>query len=156
MVGHSAIVPAIRNTTSIRSNARHRRRLAALAGRSIVDLVVVGDFTAWSPAASGNSRYDESGEEIKGYRKDSRSYGAKAINCRPCSIGRNHHFIQHMSRRGWPRRHDSLGGTVTLKEQRIRRNWKDVLSGQFVQIISPWDGDLIRFDFHSMYKVLGE
>ena len=127
-MGHGAAVPTIRNTASIRSNARHRGGLVTSARRSLVDLVVVGDFTAWPPAASGHSRYDESGEETKSHREDSRSHGAKATDRCPRSLGGNDHLFQHMSRRGWSHGHDSVSGTTILKEQ---RNERCPRSGQF-------------------------
>lgn len=116
-MGHGSSVPTVGNSASIRSNARHRRRLASSTRWSIVDVVVASHFAFGSAAACGNSWYHEFGEEIESDREDSRSHGAEAVDSDSCTLGRNDHFLEHMSRRGWHNRNDSLCRPTVLKKQ---------------------------------------
>lgn len=149
MVGHSAIVTAVRDPTSIRSNARHRRGLATFAGWSFVDVVVAGHFTARAPVASRDPRHDEPGKEIESHREDSGPHGAEAVDGCPGAIGRNDHFFQHMPGRRWYHGDDGIRHSAVLK-RRIR-----FLRDELFKPLTSWrtGGIQLLFDVQSTCEV---
>lgn len=136
-MGHGGIVPAVRNTASIRSNARHRGGLAAFARRPVVDLVVAGYSAPGPSAAGGNSWHDEPGEEIKGYREDSRSHGAEAADGGSSTVGGDDHLLEHMSGPGWNHGDGGLRGPAVLRTEGETERGRRLLEDESFRPFTP-------------------
>lgn len=99
MVGHSADLSEIRNSTGVRTHAGHRRRLVASAGRSIVGVVVTRNSTTGTAIASGHSGYHQFGKAVASYRENPRSHGAETTDGRGRSFRTDDDIVEHLQRR---------------------------------------------------------